>query len=304
MKSIGNWFIFLALVTVGLPVYAADFTVDANFHALDMVVEKSPDGQIHIIKNFDEVFFNYSENITGTIIKLVSDVQLNISGYNDGRITYHNNRNRIVQNDRARVIVQVPDGVSIKFVSTNGGITVNNIDCTSIKFVSTNGGITINNIDCASIDIKTTNGSFTLNKSKYDSIELDMPNGSIHYTGGIEGQTIALQTVNGSIDYTGGIGGQTITLKTVNGSIHYTGEIEAQTIALETANGNINIELKVGNNVDVDVDIQSNYSYRQRPSSSGWDRTGYTTGKITNKKGSGIINAVTQNGNITHKVLP
>jgi hypothetical protein len=153
MKSIVNWLVFLALVTVGLPVYAANFIVDANMFSLDLVVDKSPDGQVHIIKNFDEVYFNYSENIDGDTIRLVSDAQVGTNtDPRNGSITYQKNgRDQVVRSDRARVIVQTPDGATIKFVSVNGGMTVNDIDC-------------------ALIDVKTNNGDLTLNKSNFDSI--------------------------------------------------------------------------------------------------------------------------------------
>ncbi|MDR0669333.1 MAG: DUF4097 family beta strand repeat-containing protein, partial [Treponema sp.] len=203
MKSMVNRLVFLALATVGLPVYAANFTVDANMHSLDLIVDKSPDGQVHIIKNFDAAYFNYSENIDGDTIRLVSDAATGInSDPRNGRITYVKNRgDQIVLTERARVTVQVPDDAAIKFVSLNGGITVNDIDCTSI-------------------DVKTNNGDCTLNRSSWDSIQLDTKTGSIYYTGGIEGK---------SIDF-------------------------------ETGNGNINIVLEAGS--EVDVDIQSRYSYR------------------------------------------
>ncbi|MDR0636032.1 MAG: DUF4097 family beta strand repeat-containing protein [Treponema sp.] len=244
MKSMVNRLVFLALVTVGLPLYAANFTVDANLYSLDLVVDKSPDGRVHIIKNFDEAYFNYSENINGNTIRLVSDAQIGING-NKGRITYRKNKQNLVMNDRARVTVQTPDD-------------------TIIKFVSVNGGITVNDIDCASIDVQTINGNFTLNKANCDSIQLDMSNGDIYYTGGIEGKNIHLETVN----------------------------------------GDINIGLEAG--TEVDVDIQSSYSYRQHPPSariSGTEKTGYSTGRINNKRGSGLINAVTRNGSISCKAL-
>jgi hypothetical protein len=51
MKSMANFFVFLAFA-VGMPVYAVNITVDANLGSLDLVVEKSTDGQVHIINNF------------------------------------------------------------------------------------------------------------------------------------------------------------------------------------------------------------------------------------------------------------
>ena len=228
--------------SIGLPVYTANFTVDANLYSLDLVVDKSPDDQVHIIKNFDEAYFNYNETINENTIRLVSTAQLGINSDIQGGITYtKDRRNRVVLDDKARVIVQAPDGVAIKFVSVNGGVTVNDIDC-------------------ALIDVKTSNGNLALNKSNWDSIQLDMINGSIYYTGGIEGKSIGFETMN----------------------------------------GNISIELEAGS--DVDVDIQSNYSYKQHLS-GGVEKTGYSTGRITNQRGSGLINAVTRNGNIDCKVL-
>jgi hypothetical protein len=240
---------------MGLPVYAANFTVDANMHSLCLVVDKSPDGQVHIIKNFDEAYFNYSEHIDGDTIRLVSDAQIGINTDRNGRITYHKNmRDQVVLDDWAKVIVQAPDDVTIKFVSAFGGLTVNDIDC-------------------ALIDVKTNSGDLTLNRSNWDAIQLDMRGGSIYYTGEIEGK---------SIDFEIGV-------------------------------GNINIELT--GVIDVDVAIQSSYSYRKHPSpemsvgkeagyvlSGGWEMTGYTTGRITNKSGPGIINAVTRGGKITWDV--
>ena len=64
MKSKASFLVFLVLA-VGMPVYAANFEVSANLNSLDIVVEKSADGQVHIIKNFDEAYFEYSENISG-----------------------------------------------------------------------------------------------------------------------------------------------------------------------------------------------------------------------------------------------
>jgi hypothetical protein len=248
-----NWLIFLALVTIRLPVYAENLTVDANMCSLCLVVDKSPDGQVHIIKNFDEVYFNYSENIDGDTIRLVSDAQIGINTDHNGRIIYHRNmRDQVVRDDWAKVTVQAPDNVTIKFVSIHGGLTVNDIDC-------------------ALIDVKTNFGDLTLNRSNWDSIQLDMRGGSIYYTGGIEGKNIGF----------------------------------------ETGFGDINIELEGVS--DVDVDIRSSYSYRKNPSpvmsigieptgnglSGGWAMTGYTTGRITNKSGPGIINAVSRHGKIT-----
>jgi hypothetical protein len=97
-----------------------------------------------------------------------------------------------------------------------------------------------------------------------------------------------------------------------SGSIYYTGGIEGKILNFETRFGNINIELE--GRSDVDVDIQSSYSYRQHPRpvmsvvgteyalSGGWEKAGYATGRITNKKGSGIINAVTRGGKINCNV--
>jgi hypothetical protein len=130
--------------------------------------------------------------------------------------------------------------------------------------------ITVNDIDCTSIDVKTNNGDFTLNKSNCGSIQLDMGSGDIYYTGGIEGK---------SIDF-------------------------------ETGSGDINIDLEAWS--EVDVDIQSSYSYRKHPPfnpgpssvvTGGYETTGYSTGRITNKRGAGVINAVTRGGNITCDVL-
>jgi hypothetical protein len=244
-----NWLVFWALGTIGLPVYAANFTVDANMRSLYLVVDKSPDGQVHIIKNFDEVYFGYSEDIDGDTIRLVSNAQIGINTDRNGRITYHKNMvDQVVRYDWAKVIVQVPNDVTIKFVSAYGGLTVNDIDCTLI-------------------DVKTNSGDLALNRCSFDSLQLDMGGGSIYYTGGIEGK---------SLDF-------------------------------ETGAGNINIQLEGVS--DVDVDIQSSYSYRQHPRPvlsvgrehffyGGWEITGYTTGKITNKSGPGIINAVSRGGKI------
>jgi hypothetical protein len=251
MKSRVNFFVLLVFV-VGIPVYAANFTVEANLHSLDLVVEKSTDGQAHIIKNFDIEHFKYGENINGNMIRLISAEQM---GTNTdpatGRITYiGSSGTTVVRDERARVVVQVPDGVTIKYTSLNGGVTVNNLEC-------------------ASIDIETINGDFTFNRSRCDSIELTMNNGNIYYTGTIDG---------------------------VN-------------IDLETGNGDIRVALERGS--DVDVDIQSRYSYTYHPltvvspgvTMSGTEKTGYSTGRISNKNGNGTINAVSRTGNIGCEIL-
>jgi hypothetical protein len=88
-----------------------------------------------------------------------------------------------------------------------------------------------------------------------------------------------------------------------NGSIYYTGGIAGKSIDFETGNGDINIELEAGS--EVDVDIQSSYSYTQHNTAefSGIEKTGYSSGRITNKRGPGIINAVTRTGTINGTVL-
>jgi hypothetical protein len=245
-----SFFVFFALA-LGIPVYAVSFTVDANLHSLDLVVEKSTDGQVHITKNFDERYFGYSESINGNTIQLLSSERIGINTGPAGRITYHQNlRTAVVLDDRVRVVVQVPDGVTIKFVSVNGGVT-------------------INNLDCASIDIETIDGDFTFNWSNCGSIELAMNNGSIYYTGTIDG---------------------------VN-------------IELETMNGNVKVALERGS--DVDVDIQSEYSYIYHPltevspgvTMSGTEKIRHNIGRISNKNGNGTITAMTRNGNIGCEIL-
>jgi DUF4097 and DUF4098 domain-containing protein YvlB len=240
------------LVAAGMPVYAVNFTIDANLPSLDLVVEKSTDSQAHIIKNFDERHFAYSEYISGNVIQLISSEQLGINTHwPTGKITYHRNLDTVVvRDDRARVVVQVPDGVTIKFVSVNGGVTVNNLDCDSI-------------------DIETINGDFTFNRSNCDSMELAMINGSIYYMGTIDGVDIELETVN----------------------------------------GDIKVMLERG--IDVDVDIQTKYSYIYHSltevspgvTMSGTERIGYNIGRISNKNGDGTINAISRNGDIECGIL-
>jgi hypothetical protein len=241
-------FLFFLALAVGIPVYAANFEVNANLNSLDLVVERSTDGQVRLVKNFDETYFEYSENIRGNTIHLVSNAQIgiNTSPYTE-EVTYRKDKeNELVMAGKAKVVVQVPDGVIIKVVSVNGGVTVNTIDC-------------------ASIDIRTINGDVTLNKGNCDSIKLNTNNGSIYYTGKIEGKDIALQT----------------------------------------AHGNINIVLEKGS--EVDVYLQSRYSYTQHrdtggPLVSGVEVTGYGSGRIINKRGSGTINITTLTGKIECKV--
>jgi DUF4097 and DUF4098 domain-containing protein YvlB len=149
---------------------------------LDLVVEKSTDGQAHVIKNFDVGYFNYNENIDGNMIRLISAEQIGINtDPATGRITYiGSSGTAVAQDDRARVVVQVPDGVTIKYASVNGGVTVDNLEC-------------------ASINIETINGDFIFNRSSCDSIALAMNNGSIYYTGTIDGVNITLETGHGDV---------------------------------------------------------------------------------------------------------
>jgi DUF4097 and DUF4098 domain-containing protein YvlB len=149
---------------------------------LDLVVEKSTDGQAHVIKNFDVGYFNYSENIDGNMIRLISAEQIGINtDPATGRITYiGSSGTAVAQDDRARVVVQVPDGVTIKYASVNGGVTVDNLEC-------------------ASINIETINGDFIFNQSSCDSIALAMNCGSIYYTGTIDGVNIDLETGSGDV---------------------------------------------------------------------------------------------------------
>lgn len=156
-----NGLIFLALAAIVPSAYAANFTVNANLGSLDLVVNKSSDDQIHITKNFDEAYFRYREITNGNTISLVSEAEIGIN-VGLGKITYHKNmQDQVIRKERAQVIVQVPDGASVMFVSTNGRLTVNDADCTLL-------------------DVKTINGS-------------------INYTGGIEEKNFNFQTINGNI---------------------------------------------------------------------------------------------------------
>lgn len=231
MKSKASFFVFLVLAA-GMPVYAANFEVSASLNSLDLVVEKSADGQVHIIKNFDEAYFEYSENISGNTlqyIELVSNAQIGMNISRNGEMTYYNRNigNAIVMPDKAKVVVQVPDDGILTVVSKNGGVTVNSIDC------------------------------------------------------------------------------DLITIRTFNGRINYTGKIEGKDIIFDTIHGDINIVLEKGS--EVDVDLQLWYSYIQHTNIdiqgfTGVDEHGNCSGRITNKRGRGLINILTRNGKITWEV--
>lgn len=181
MKFRAGFFVFLALA-LGMPLCAANFEVSTDLNSLDLVVEKSADDQVHIIKNFDEAYFEYSENITGNrnsmqYITLVSKARVGVSVSRSGRAAYYNSNtgNMVVMADKPKVVVQVPDGGIIIAVSGNGGITVNSVDCEILDIRTINGGIDYTGkIEGQNISFHTTHGDINITLEKESEFDVDL----------------------------------------------------------------------------------------------------------------------------------
>jgi len=123
---------------------------------------------------------------------------------------------------------------------------------------SSNGPISIFNVNGEKANIHTSNGNLTIEKTKYSTIKGKTSNGKINISN-IDADIIDLKTSNGLIQ--GKLEGREVKLKTSNGRIFLNMPCEQSGIyQLCTSNGDIVARVARGEHIGYSVDLHTNLS--------------------------------------------
>lgn len=139
---------------------------------------------------------------------------------------------------------------TIKLKTTNGMISIENVNAESCVLESTNGVINVNNCNISSIDIDTTNALVSFERSNCLNIKVKTTNGMVNMEH-TKGSKVEIKSTNGAVDFYD-VAFDEVTANTTNATINVD-KGDAKKWHLSTTNGRVNMEF-VGARSDYSIE--------------------------------------------------
>ncbi|MDD6488793.1 MAG: DUF4097 family beta strand repeat-containing protein [Clostridia bacterium] len=266
----------------------------------EVLVKKSSDDKIHVTYYTTDCCPTVSELTQDSEIKLYDDFwDYGIKQYTKG--FFHGYKKHGL-----KTIIELPENsnaINIKTETSNGKITVENINVNKAEFYTSNGKIQFSNIVSDTFCGNTVNGSVTADKITADNISLGTTNGHIKVSA-LKADKLSTTTSNGAITVKN-VNAKSAEMTTSNGGISLSDIKSENLIKASTSNGAIDISNISSDNITLQTSNGSilgnitgnpdNYNISSSTSNGNDSLAIYNNkNKTSNKK----IEAYTSNGNI------
>lgn len=191
--------------------YNTDYQIELDMKNAQLEIMPAVDDKIKIVSQYNQEKNIFAIQATKEKLKIVKtdevdDIEitfLNFSSESRGKVILYlpEKINSDIHISGNNGIVRVYDIHGEKLVSsvTNGAYDIFNVDFNkSVSLHSTNGAVSVSQLDTASIDIRTTNGLIECNQINADTVRIQSVNGIIESTD-LYAKDISLLTKNGAI---------------------------------------------------------------------------------------------------------
>lgn len=205
-------------------------TFSANCQNNRFVVSPSPDDSFKLTY-YKAEYYPLNHEVEDRTLTLEGKYTKSVAGYVSSKIS--------------TVTLFVPESFlgNIDIVTSNGGISLNNLSLNIVDLSTSNGGVKLTNCALEKVNINTSNGKIELNDiSAEGKIKLTSSNGALALKN-ITAAVIDGKTSNGKISLSG-VDCADIEMDTSNGRItaDILGEAKDYTIFAKTSNGDIYLQ--------------------------------------------------------------